>query len=360
MRIYSENIMLFIEKCEGFLKEIIRKETPYQLAKSRFKIDNYSYPLHLVVFTDSQKLGYFDPHSYQIGLHQSLMYSVKDSVLKDILRHEFAHYLCYIETANLHEQHGELYKSTCRRLGWGAAISKASLNIELANQSEGELHNEKLIAKIKALLKLAESDNVHEAELATIKANQLLLKHNLSSLDLHNNFLYIKSILTSKRRSAKLSAIYDILKHFLIRPVFVYGKGQVSLEVSGARENIELAEYVANFLDQELERLWQMQTQLKGLRAKNSFFLGIARGYENKVAGLTKSFSPAEQTALIKINQQLDTNIDRFYRRLSSVARGGSIDSSAYESGKKSGSKLNINPGIKNKSKNLLLNWRNS
>ncbi len=361
MKIYSQNIVLFIAKCETWLKQIITQETPHNLLRSRFKMGHYTYPLHIVVFTDSQNLGYFDPHTYQIGLHQNLMFSAKEHVIKNILRHELAHYLCYIENQDLAERHGDKFKEICTRYAWEDRVSKASLNIDLANNYEGDLVSEKLINKVKALLKLAESDNVHEAELATIKANQLLLKHNISNLDMYDAKLYIKSILEFKRRNAKLNAIYEIIKHFLVKPVFVYGRGCVFLEVSGSKENVELAEYLGVFLDRELENLWKRATHLTGLRAKNSFFTGIARGHDEKMHTYTKDYSPSDQKALIKITTDLDEKVKKFYRsRLSSGGQSGSsLDSEAYQSGKQTGKSLTINAAVKNKAKTFLLNWSN-
>ena len=359
MKIYSENILLFIRNCEKMLREIIHNETPHQLGKSRFKIGRYSYPLHVVVFTSKKNLGYFDPHTYQIGLNYALMLQAKDGVLKNILRHELAHYLCYIEHGLQLKHHGVQYQKICSSLGWDTSVSKASMDIELANDYIGNLDSEKLITKIKALLKLAESDNIHEAQLATLKANQLLLKHNIKNLDTVDDTFFVHSLLCYKRKSAKLSAIYDVLKHFLVKPVLVYGKGQVSLEVSGKKENIELAQYVAHFLDQEMERLWQ-QTSLKGLRAKNSFFLGLARGYDEKMQNLTDDLSTSEQKALIVINDKLEQQTKKYFGRLSTTSCQNSLDKSAYQNGKKAGKSLNIKPGIKNKTQTRLLSWRNT
>ena len=360
MKLYSEASLAFIAKSERLLKEILSSETPYKLRRSRFEYLGHTYPIHIVVFTAQDKIGYFDPHTYQIGLHESLMYSVSDIHLKDIIRHELAHYLCYIMGAVDSSPHGPQFKGLCERFGWNDSVSKASFNIELELKNEAGQEQLKLVKKVKALLKLAESDNVHEAELATLKANQLILKHNIKNLDFQERIIYSETLLIFKRRNAKLSAIYDIIKHFLVRPVLIYGKNQVALEVNGHKENIELAKHIGQFLDEELERLWEKETSLKGKKAKNSFFLGIAKGYDQKNQQIKNQFEPTEKNALIKVEKKLDEDIKLIYKRLSYSKSSSTTDSDAYQKGKKKGQSLTIHSPIKNKVKTFLLNWSRS
>ena len=58
--------------------------------------------------------------------------------------------------------------------------------------------------------------------------------------------------------------------------------------------NIEIADYVAGFLIEELENRWdhakKQHVGLKGMVAKNSFLLGIAKGYCNKINALKRDY----------------------------------------------------------------------
>ena len=155
-------------------------------------------------------------------------------------------------------------------------------------------------------------------------------------------------------------AIYDILKHFMVRPILSYGKGQVCLEATGTKANIELADYIANFLEEELDRLWNLhkgQYNLKGQKAKNSFFLGMARGYEQRMETVLKDFDSSQSKELVLINLKLDESVSKIYRRLSSTSSSGSIDHDSFGAGQKAGKNLTINQGIKNKKSNKLLGW---
>lgn len=358
MLIYSETSFLFIQKCELILKKIIKEETDLQMRKTRFAFNNYLFPIHIVVFEGETKLGHFDPNTYQIGLNKSVMYQAKESVLRDIIRHEFAHYVTFIKHGNV-DHHGVEFKSICKEYNWGSDVSHASANIDFQNDKvEGDLKSEKVINKIKNLLKLASSENQHEAELATLKANQLLLKYNIDRLDsTQSEDYFVTNVLKVKRKNAKISTIYSILKHFMVKPVLNYTKDGVLLEVTGTRYNIELSEYVANFLDVELDRIWNAakgENKLSGLRAKNSFFNGLAHGYDQKMQSVEKSFEKSESKALMVIKDQLEIQTARIYKRLSSSYSNSQKDYGSHELGKKAGKKLNINKGISTKSEKLL------
>lgn len=360
MKIYTETTISFAKKLKTLAKEILTKEAWLEVKRTRFIFKAHSYPLHIVIIESHNTLGYFDPHTYQIGINIKLMYELKEHTLKNVLRHELAHYLSYIKYGSDETAHGEFFQKTCLDYNWGTEVSKASLNIDLSAQPVGDLASEKIITRIKALLKLAQSSNEHEANLATLKANQLLLKHNLAKTNLENNEinLYTDTLITAKKRNGKMSAIYDILKHFLVAPVFIYGKGQIAIEASGSKENLELAQYVVDFLDEEMERLWKKQTHQKGLKAKNSFFLGMAKGYESKIQKTRKEFSNEDQKSLVLVENKLSDQVKYVYRSLSSSRSQGSINPHAFQNGVSEGKNLTINKAVKNTKNKFLLNWR--
>ena len=130
MLIYSEATFTFIAKCQNYLKEIINSETDLKLNRSRFTFNKHTYPLSIVTFTGLNKIGYFDGSNYQIGLNSNLMFSTKEPVLKDILRHEFAHYITMIKYGDV-LPHGDEFKNVCEDYGWSKSISKATMDIQI-------------------------------------------------------------------------------------------------------------------------------------------------------------------------------------------------------------------------------------
>ncbi len=362
MYVFSETTLAFIKKAESLLKEIIHYELKLPVHRSRFEFNKFLYPIHIVVF-EGAELGHFNPAYMQIGLNKKLIYLSKESVLKDILRHELAHYMTLLYYGSI-QSHGVEFREICQRFGFPQEVSSATMDLNQANLSKvGDLESERVIEKVKKLLKLAESSNAHEAELATLKANQLLLRHHL---DFHfaadeSEELFMDRILIRPRKDAKILAIYEILKHFIVRPVLSFGKGTCALEVTGSYTNVKLAQYIAGFLDHELDHLWksaQKETKLSGLRAKNSFFSGVARGFDEKMKQQKTQFSTDEQKALVIIEKDLENKIGMIYRRLSTSGSAQTLDSAASAYGVQKGRELTVRGAVESKSGGLSIGYR--
>lgn len=359
MFIYDSTSIAFIHKSEQMLREIL-ETSGLKVNKSRFLINNYFYPIKVVVF-EGTELGHFN-HSYlQIALNRKLIYSAKDSVLRDLLKHEMAHYLTYILCGEV-KAHGREFHEICDRFGFPKEVAEATMNLEQSNLSkEGDIASERVIEKVKKLLSLAQSSNAHEAELATIKANDLLLRHNIEGLKDPAEPLYMDRVLMRKRKDTKIQAIYGVLKHFMVRPVISQGKDSCCLEVSGSLTNVKLAVYVANFLDREFDHLWEearVQHDFRGLQAKNSFFYGIAQGYDDKMRMQKMHYTEADQKALVKVEEKLNVDTRAIYRRLSSSRSGHQTDYEANLCGHERGLSLSIRSAVEGKGKNLYLSER--
>jgi hypothetical protein len=353
MFLHSKTISAFITRVRNDVREIVNLEMKLKMERSRIYYKGILYPLNIVVFEDNSRLGYFDSRSYELGLSKKLMYQAKDEVLKNIIRHELAHFMCYL-LMGPQVLHGEEFHTVCKSFGWGPEVYAAYANIELENnKTEDENQNtEKLLLRLKKLLALATSDNVHERELATLKANQLLLEHNLDlskSETSGDEIVYVKRVLEATRKNSKHVAIYEILKTFFVSPVFNHGRGIFYLEVIGDQTSVELADYVAHFLDGELEVIWK-QTQkenpgLKGKSSKNSFFSGVAKGYVEKIEKQKSTL--ATGTDLVAIEKNIQKNLHIVYPRIGhSSLSAGIHNADAHNAGKIKGSNLSIKPAL--------------
>lgn len=363
MMIFDRTSQVFIQKIEGMARSIFQ-ELGFKVSRSRFEFNKYLYPISIVVFEGSE-LGFFNAKFYQIGLNRKLIYSAKDAVLRDIIRHEIAHYLTHLHYPVQSSPHGQEFKEICARYGFSGDIAAATINLELANEAKvGDLESERVLLKVQKLLKLAESANVHEAELATLKANELLIKHSLDHI--HTNTeeaVYLDRLLYSPKNNSKLVAIYEILTHFLVRPVISHGHKQSCLEICGPKTNVILARYVAEFLDFQLDHLWKeakIEHKLSGLRAKNSFMLGIAAGFHEKMKRTENEMNVSDKKSLILVKKQLEINLALVYKRLGSTRSSHQLDVNARNAGVEKGRNLSINKGVETKSQGLRLTWRKS
>ena len=157
-----------------------------------------------------------------------------------------------------------------------------------------------------------------------------------------------------------MDAIGKILETFFVSIVYHKAKDGVYLEIIGEKVNIEIAEYVAKILEFELETLWKNTQGLVGARAKNSFFMGVAKGYCDKIESLKNSYPKETEQALLVVRSKLLKAKALVYKRLSSVPSATSNCMEASLLGQKAGKNLSINPAIhqsqKGKPKSLIGN----
>jgi len=355
--IYDETTLAFNARAENILKEILIS-CGFEVYRTRFLHHHRFYPISVVTF-EGYELGHFNAPYFQIGLNKKLIYLAKDSVLRDILKHELAHYLTYLFYGEVRFSHGEEFKKVCGQFNFPDEVSRATMDLDLANENkEGDLESEKIIEKVKKLLSLAQSSNMHEAELATLKANELLLRHNLKSLPEKKISLYLERLMIQPRRDAKMEAIVEIIRHFIVRPVISYGQNTCCIEVSGTLTNVKLASYVIHFLIRELDRLWletKKTSGLQGVRSKNSFFRGVARGFDLKMKEAKNSYSPEDQMALVLVEKNLIEETNMIYKNLSTSSSHGQHDPKASALGIERGKKLNIHQGVEAKNTGLAI-----
>lgn len=361
MIIFDSTSIAFIQKSEQMLREILTS-IGLTVNRKRFEFYGRYCPIHIVVFEGTNELAHFNSAFLQIALNRKLIWNAKDAIVRDILKHELAHYLTYIQYGSV-QAHGAEFKLICDTYGFDQEISAATMDLEEANHSKvGNLESERVLEKVKKLLKLAQSSNAHEAELATAKANALLLRHNLDYVDHIDEAIYMDQVIIQKRKDSKLIAIYEILRHFIVKPIFSFGKNTCALEVSGSETNVKLALYVANFLNQELDYLWneaRKEKSLSGLRAKNSFFLGVAKGFNEKMQASKEGLSDQDQKSLVKIENKLNLHLKMIYTRLTNTKTSNRIDERAQSAGVASGKNLTIRQGVEGKKTNLFIGFFN-
>lgn len=360
MHTYSKNIIGFIEEIKQAVKKILASEIGVSVMGSRFLEWNkkYSYPISIVIYNDRKMLGYFDSEFLELGFNEKLMLSSKDQ-LYNVIRHELAHYMAFILYGPVVAHHGPEFKSLCERFGWGEEVSSATLKLETHNK--GSVDNEStILRKVRKLMALTESSNIHERELAIVKCQQFLLKHNIDSKYVDapdEKLIFVKRIMKQKQKNAKMQAIAVILETFFVNVIYNRSREYVYLEILGEAANIEIAEYVASILHLEMDNLWKeakLSVNLKGMVAKNSFFIGIAKGYCEKIEALKRQYDYATSNAVMLIERALIDAKTMIYKRLSSTKQRGSYCNFSGDLGRQMGKELNISPAIKGSSAAIL------
>ena len=331
--LYSETICLFLSQVQKEAQSILSHEMGLSCGMRHFWVKETGYPLNFVVFEHPNKMGYFDPEMYEIGINKCFLFEPQDA-LRDLLRHELAHYMTFI-VHGLTAPHGKEFHAICNLYGWKTNVTQATippLNRKI---------NFRALEKVQKLFALSSSHHTHEAELALLKARELLVKYHLQHAREGLEEMEIHRLFKQKRSSSKMQTIASILRHFFVYPVFNRGKGCVYLELFGKSVNLEIAKYVGCFLDRELERLWKT-SGLKGLRAKNSFFRGVAKGYNQKMKPKSEQVQ-----AIISLKNQLVKAAAKAYPHLSTSYSRSYADLRATAIGKERGKELQIHSSLK-------------
>lgn len=366
MIVYSKKIASFINEIKRTAKEVLAREIGLKVGKNCF-YDQWqtSCPINIVIYNDASHLGYFDPNFYELGFHECLMNASREE-LQNVIRHELAHYILFINRGIAFHPHSDEFKCFCKRMGWAEEVQKATMSVSGKGPNAQE-EESSILRKVKKLLALATSSNIHEAEQAMIKSQQLLLKHHMETPSVEGDDdekVVLKRIMKQKKMDAKTHAIGNILMTFFVSIVYSRGNGFTYLEILGDTVNVSIAEYVASVLDHQLDLLWdqaQKSSSMQGKVAKNSFFFGVARGYCDKVQALKQTSAADLANALIVIEKKLEEAKAMAYPHLTSSKSNALHCREASLLGEKMGKQLNINPAINKtseRSNKLLLHFQ--
>lgn len=359
--------------CDIFLREMInisaklqnawirRLMIEWKLANDRYFKNSMRSPSFIL--SDSRKrLGY-----WKGGSSRTLALSVqliKDRPWQDvceILYHEMVHQ--YVdEVLRVHDEppHGATFKRICIERG---IYHRATGDIsEWSRQrAEGyEPDNSGILNKVQKLLSLAQSDNEHEAELAINKASALLLKYNLSILEMDAARPYVHKQIGAigRKNPAKSIASAIITKFFFVESIWIDGYDSATdtsgtiLEISGVAANVQMAEYVFNYLLNISEVLWnkhKRDNNISGNWHRRTFINSLLDSFYHKLDDNSKS---SGVSALVwKGDPLLAHYFKKRYPRVRTVQSGFSQSSRAISNaGGKAGKNLVINKGIENSS----------
>jgi hypothetical protein len=351
MFIYSKKIIRFMAEIKAIVRDVLTSEIQLKVSGNRFynKIQTISYPIRVVIYNNKTMWGYFDSHFYELGFHERLLHANR-TLLTNVIRHELAHYMTFIHYGPHILPHGAEFKRFCLEMGWGEEVFRASCTEEVPISFSAA--ESSISRRIQKLMALGSSSSQHEAEQAMIKSQQLLLKHNIESHHLNEEdqeLFCLKRILKDKKETSKMRSIARILETFFVSTVYHRAGEFTYLEILGTSVNVEIAEYVALFLEKELDLLWlyaQKSSKLKGMIAKNSFFLGVARGYCDKIDQLKKEYPEKQMEGLIVIEKKLIEAQEMAYERLSRRKSYARHCEQSSLLGEKMGRSIQINPAL--------------
>jgi hypothetical protein len=211
-----------------------------------------------------------------------------------------------------------------------------------------------IVKKIKKLLSLATSSNRNEAEVAAAKAQELLVRHNLTiqHIEKSSEDYKVATFYEGGKRHPALGAIIPILEKFFFVSVVQIRRGRTtSFEMIGTDTNLEIAQYVADFLLEKFKLFWknyQKETGC-GIDQRTAFWWGIQKGLWEQL--MEKRVKVEQEMALVVIpDPGLKQAMTIRHGKTRSQPVGGAIRSNeALNAGREVGKNLQINKGLESR-----------
>lgn len=213
---------------------------------------------------------------------------------------------------------------------------------------------EKILSKVKKLLALAESPNEHEAALAAARAQELLLRHNLSMKDIKTETEVVVLDASKDAPIWKINLLFRVCKAFYCES---FTKDTRSLIIIGSKADAEVALFTYKYLYDTVLRLTDAYSKSPSFRDRRgsltSYCLGVVSSIcETLQAMVAKNEqAPCAQSNTIvlmktaKERQIADYLKERFEVGQTELPDMDITDMRAYSSGRADGRKVIIAKG---------------
>ena len=319
--------------------------------------------------------GTWDPQRRVLSLNARLAIDCELFEVVDTLRHEIAHQWVSEASGVAGEPpHGPTWRRGCRLFGADPRAT-ASCQLESLTQGPGPAEK-KIIDRVRKLLALAESDNVHEVELAALRASELMFKHQIESLRSSDRLFDYRTLgkPRKKRPSWYVIVSHILTEHFHVEAIWLRAEDKewdadpqtpgFLLEVTGAPHSVEIAAYVHDFLLAEGQRLLQRYRARaldSSARSRRLFLQGLYHGFMDKLnhqrERMLEEHPDAAGRALVR---QGDPALRAFhqsrYPRIKrSYGSASGFEGAAYNEGHSQGKALSLRPPVEGQSRGRLL-----
>ncbi len=264
-------------------------------------------------------------------------------IVMETLRHEMAHQYVDEHMHVLGERpHGSAFQEACRRL-----------RCEKGKPGAVPPEDERVLRVLKKILFLASSPNEHEAESAVKKAQCLLLQYNLDMVELDQSRSFAHRCIgpiKSRRASFELWLGMILQEFFFVEVLWAktydasIDKAGSILQIYGTPTNLEMANYVYDYLCHLVQRLWRQyraEQQLQGDRERQRYCAGVLEGFYHKL--VEQRDNRQQENALV---WRGDVRLSEYYRHINpkvvTTYGRGVRKNSAYNDGLSAGRQVEL------------------
>lgn len=180
----------------------------------------------------------------------------------------------------------------------------------------------KIAERIRRLLALTASSNVHEAAAAAAEAQRLMQAHKLSAADVEaedgNKISELPLGSQGYMAPWKFSLVTNVARAFFCEVIALRLRSRRKIRVIGRKNDAEVAIGVFNYLVKEIDRLADEDAEHYMARSmiesgaidirtyKEKFREGAAMGVTNRLKQETAAFTTSSETALAVVNKSKD------------------------------------------------------
>jgi Protein of unknown function (DUF2786)/SprT-like family len=329
-------------------------------------------PPALKLHEGREKLGTWTSSTREMSFSKHLVYERAWHETIEVLKHEMAHQFCDEILHSDDLPHGKTFQAVCHQHG----IDAAPRGIPGATSIDASNH---IVEKIRHLLDLASGGaNPNECERAAQFAHNLMLKYNIELREKNAEQNYVVRFLG--RPSGRIQDFQGEIAHLLNKHYFVEiiwhtafnprtGRSGHELEVCGTSENVEVAEYIHDFLMREALAAWERTRDSKKfaeareeetgshygtpetergytLAARKSFLAGFISGFRSTL----RDARIAEEKAGLVLAR--DAALEAFFKKRhpSTITFGGTSGSRSPlwgAQGFNAGKSLNVPPAAR-------------
>lgn len=215
---------------------------------------------------------------------------------------------------------------------------------------------DEILEKVRRLFELAKSPNIHEAEAAMMKAQELLHKYNLTegAVPTEEKQPFIREFVALKNQAQWAGTLLNAVARYNGGRV-VYEGAKKQYAVIGQKHVIEIILYGYAQMEAKIRWLadvaWDIEEDKRTTEAryKEGYSLGAVTALDKKLKENQQRFEvqdTKESMALVvKYDADLARALSDFYPRLTN-RRGPAVDGSGYGAGARAGKFLNVDAGL--------------
>lgn len=180
----------------------------------------------------------------------------------------------------------------------------------------------KVTERVRRLLALTDSPNVHEAASAAKEAQRLMQEHKLTAADVKaedgSAITELPLGATGYMASWKFALVTHVARAFFCEVIALRVGQRRKIRVVGKKDDAEVAVHVFDYLVKEIDRLadldadtWTARSLMRessvDVRAyKEKFRQGVAQGVSEKLKRETEDFARSGEKALVVVNRSKD------------------------------------------------------